>query len=277
MALACGASDRLTTFLYDWDLTISRRTTRRAALSLTMANLTLLKEIGSTRNFHVTLDNIDVAHHFNDEQLDRRSELLHRTFGYAHVQNGDVANAYDLQAYIAHQALLSPVDVNLLLPAEASEEAFATGFSAQMYRALARLVPHLGLTLKDSPLRSASRAKPTTSRDHQSTNTTPELPTRRSCAAHWRSQLTREDRVDQEVRLTERKGDSLNSIDGDRRGVPLTGAGVCTGMVDHEGGSDVVDWRCGPKVRPVRRGWLIHVGAKNRPSGSVREPTPSRK
>ncbi|SGY20094.1 BQ5605_C017g08463 [Microbotryum silenes-dioicae] len=28
---------------------------------------------------------------------------------------------------------------------------------------------------------------------------------------------------------------------------------------------------------PVRRGWLIHVGAKNRPSGSVREPAPSRK
>ncbi|SGZ01250.1 BQ5605_C033g11134 [Microbotryum silenes-dioicae] len=74
-----------------------------------------------------------------------------------------------------------------------------------------------------------------------------------------------------------RKGDSLNSIDGDRRGVPLTGVGVCTGMVDHEGGSDVVDWRCGPKVRPVRPGWLIHVGAKNRPSGSVREPAPSRK
>ncbi|SGY56873.1 BQ5605_C006g04186 [Microbotryum silenes-dioicae] len=52
---------------------------------------------------------------------------------------------------------------------------------------------------------------------------------------------------------------------------------VCTGMMDYEGGSDVVDWRCGPKVRPVRRGWLIHVGAKNGPSGSVREPAPSRK
>ncbi|KDE08546.1 hypothetical protein MVLG_01323 [Microbotryum lychnidis-dioicae p1A1 Lamole] len=149
MALACGANDRLTTFLYDCGLTTSRRTTRRAALSLTMANLTLLKEIGSTRYFHVTLDNIDVAHHVNDEQLDRRSELLHGTFGYAHVQNGDVANAYDLQAYIAHRALLPPVDVNLFLPAEASEEAFATGFSAQMYRALARLVPHLGLTLHE--------------------------------------------------------------------------------------------------------------------------------
>ncbi|SGY18895.1 BQ5605_C014g07501 [Microbotryum silenes-dioicae] len=149
MALARGANDRLTTFLYDCGLTTSRRTTRRAALSLTMANLALLKEIGSTRYFHVTLDNIDVAHHVNDEQLDRRSELLHGTLGFAHVQNGDVAKAYDLQAYIAHQALLPPVDVNLFLPAEASEEAFATGFSAQMYRALARLVPHLGLTLHD--------------------------------------------------------------------------------------------------------------------------------
>ncbi|SGY18901.1 BQ5605_C014g07502 [Microbotryum silenes-dioicae] len=39
-------------------------------------------------------------------------------------------------------------------------------------------------------------AKPTTSRDHQLTNTTPELPTPRSRAAHWRSQLTQEDRVD---------------------------------------------------------------------------------
>ncbi|SGZ16689.1 BQ5605_C020g09058 [Microbotryum silenes-dioicae] len=48
-------------------------------------------------------------------------------------------------------------------------------------------------------------------------------------------------------------------------------------MVDHEGGSDVMDWRCGPKVRPVRRGWLIHVGARNRPSGSVREPAPKSK
>ncbi|SGY55099.1 BQ5605_C006g03966 [Microbotryum silenes-dioicae] len=28
---------------------------------------------------------------------------------------------------------------------------------------------------------------------------------------------------------------------------------------------------------PVRRGWLIHFGAKNRPSGSVRDPAPSRK
>ncbi|SGY39205.1 BQ5605_C003g02168 [Microbotryum silenes-dioicae] len=76
---------------------------------------------------------------------------------------------------------------------------------------------------------------------------------------------------------SDRKGNSLNSIDGDRRGAPLTGGGVCTGMVDPEGGSDVVDWRCGPKVGPVRRSWLIHVGAKNRPSGSVREPAPSRK
>ncbi|SCZ94313.1 BZ3500_MvSof-1268-A1-R1_Chr12-2g03815 [Microbotryum saponariae] len=41
-----------------------------------------------------------------------------------------------------------------------------------------------------------SRAKPATSRDHHSTNTNPELPTRRSRAAHWRSQLTQEDRVD---------------------------------------------------------------------------------
>ncbi|SGZ04571.1 BQ5605_C032g11072 [Microbotryum silenes-dioicae] len=153
MALACGANDRLTTFLYDCGLTTSRRTTRRAALSLTMANLALLKEIRSTRYLHVTLDNIDVAHHVNDEHLDRRSEPLHGTLGYAHVQNGDVANAYDLQAYIAHQASLPPVDVNLPLPAEASEEAFATGFSAQMYRALARLVPHLGLTLHDSRCR----------------------------------------------------------------------------------------------------------------------------
>ncbi|SGZ32719.1 BQ5605_C040g11906 [Microbotryum silenes-dioicae] len=39
-------------------------------------------------------------------------------------------------------------------------------------------------------------AKPTTSRDHQSTNTTPELPTPRSRAAHWRLQLTQQDRVD---------------------------------------------------------------------------------
>ncbi|SGZ29543.1 BQ5605_C051g12531 [Microbotryum silenes-dioicae] len=76
--------------------------------------------------------------------------------------------------------------------------------------------------------------------------------------------------------LPDRK-DALNSIDEDRRGVPLKGVGVCTGMVDHKGGSDVVDWRCGPKVRPVRPGWLIHVGAKNRPSGSVRESAPSRK
>ncbi|SGY12083.1 BQ5605_C011g06383 [Microbotryum silenes-dioicae] len=52
------------------------------------------------------------------------------------------------------------------------------------------------IEFRESPLRSASRAKPTTSRDHQSTNTTPELPTRRSRAAHWRSQLTQEDRVD---------------------------------------------------------------------------------
>ncbi|SCZ91548.1 BZ3500_MvSof-1268-A1-R1_Chr1-2g01481 [Microbotryum saponariae] len=52
------------------------------------------------------------------------------------------------------------------------------------------------IEFRESPLRSASRAKPTTSRDHHSTDTTPELPTRRSPAAHWRSQLTQEDRID---------------------------------------------------------------------------------
>ncbi|SGY50092.1 BQ5605_C001g00856 [Microbotryum silenes-dioicae] len=41
-----------------------------------------------------------------------------------------------------------------------------------------------------------SRAKPTTSRDHHSANTTPEVSTRRSRAAHWRSQLPQEGRVD---------------------------------------------------------------------------------
>ncbi|SGZ04589.1 BQ5605_C032g11073 [Microbotryum silenes-dioicae] len=52
------------------------------------------------------------------------------------------------------------------------------------------------IEFRESALRSASRAKPTTSRDHHSTNTTPELPTRRSRAAHWRSQLTQKDHVD---------------------------------------------------------------------------------
>ncbi|SGY12614.1 BQ5605_C011g06556 [Microbotryum silenes-dioicae] len=464
MALACGANDRLTTFLYDCGLTTSRRTTRRAALSLTMANLALLKEIRSTRYFHVTLDNIDVAHHVNDEHLDRRSEPLHGTLGYAHVQNGDVANAYDFQAYIAHQALLPPVDVNLPLPAEASEEAFATGFSAQMYRALARLVPHLGLTLHDSrcrpePIEQLDVRKPDITllqmMDESDTSPTdvakvinrlrtqlglsekekadslwilgcdggtsmlvedynyrvpgvahlqwieisrslfitanllgrkgPEPqkikdynpmerllrdtaqlellscllqthltgldvaimkvfdrylhsdPVQRAkvnmekAPVFYESLLRLRDLVDFEeayyatlplkafptterichtysffssprqicrprgvrascvtqsgqrdlleliVISTDRKADSLNSIDGDRQGVRLTSVGVCTGMVDHEGGSDVVDWRCGPKVRPVRPGWLIHVGAKNRPSGSVRKPAPSRK
>ncbi|SCZ99149.1 BZ3500_MvSof-1268-A1-R1_Chr7-1g09413 [Microbotryum saponariae] len=66
------------------------------------------------------------------------------------------------------------------------------------------------IEFRESPLRSASRAKPTTSRDHHSTDTNPELPTRRSPAAHWRSQLTQEDRVDP----TElRKKLSLLSVD----------------------------------------------------------------
>ncbi|SGY11711.1 BQ5605_C011g06245 [Microbotryum silenes-dioicae] len=93
MTLACGANDRLTTFLYDCGLTTSRWATLQAAASLTKANSTKLKEIGSNKYFHVTVDNIDVTHHVNDQQLDRRTELLHGTFGYAHIQNGNIAGA----------------------------------------------------------------------------------------------------------------------------------------------------------------------------------------
>ncbi|SCZ97238.1 BZ3500_MvSof-1268-A1-R1_Chr4-2g07080 [Microbotryum saponariae] len=132
MTLACGANDRLTMFL------------------LTKANSTKLKEIGSNKYFHVTIDNINVTHHVNDRQLDRRTELLHRTFGYAHTQNGDIAGAYNLRAYSAHQASLPRVNLQHLLPTPQSDSSSTTGIKAQIYRALARLVPHLGLSLLDA-------------------------------------------------------------------------------------------------------------------------------
>ncbi|SCZ88859.1 BZ3500_MvSof-1268-A1-R1_Chr2-1g04685 [Microbotryum saponariae] len=150
MTLACGANDRLTMFLYDCGLTISRWATLQAAASLTKANSTKLKEIGSNKYFHVTVDNIDVTHHVNDRQLDRRTELLHRTFGYAHIQNGDIAGAYNLRASSAHQASLPRVNLQHLLPIPQSDSSSTTGIKAQIYRALARLVPHLGLSLLDA-------------------------------------------------------------------------------------------------------------------------------
>ncbi|SCZ97538.1 BZ3500_MvSof-1268-A1-R1_Chr4-3g07237 [Microbotryum saponariae] len=148
MTLACGANDRLTTFLYDCGLTTSR-CSGRLSKQLRAANSTKLKEIGSNKYFHVTVDNIDVTHHVNDQQLDRRTELLHRTFGYAHIQNGDIAGAYNLRAYSAHQASLPRVNLQHLLPIPQSDSSSTTGIKAQIYRALARLVPHLGLSLRD--------------------------------------------------------------------------------------------------------------------------------
>ncbi|SCZ92297.1 BZ3500_MvSof-1268-A1-R1_Chr5-2g07768 [Microbotryum saponariae] len=157
MTLACGANDRLTMFLYDCGLTTSRWATLQAAASLTKANSTKLKEIGSNKYFHVTVDNIDVTHHVNDQQLDRRTELLHGTFGYAHIQNGDIAGAYNLRADSAHQASLPRVNLQHLLPTPQSDSSSTTGIKAQIYRALARLVPHLGLSLLDAhhPLSSS--------------------------------------------------------------------------------------------------------------------------
>ncbi|SGY19112.1 BQ5605_C014g07565 [Microbotryum silenes-dioicae] len=77
MTLACGTNDRLTTFLYELDEG-------------------KLKESGSNKYFHVTVDG-----------------LLHGTFGYAHIQNGDIAGAYNLRAYSAHQASLPRVISNI--------------------------------------------------------------------------------------------------------------------------------------------------------------------
>ncbi|SCZ91674.1 BZ3501_MvSof-1269-A2-R1_Chr2-1g04084 [Microbotryum saponariae] len=150
MILACGANDRLTTFLYDCGLTTSRWATLQAAASLTKANSTKLKEIGSNKYFHVTVDNIDVTHNVNDRQLDRRTELLHGIFGYAHIQSGDIAGAYNLRAYSAHQVSLPRVNLQHLLPTPQSDSSSTTGIKAQIYRALARLVPHLGLSLLDA-------------------------------------------------------------------------------------------------------------------------------
>ncbi|SCZ96233.1 BZ3500_MvSof-1268-A1-R1_Chr8-2g10058 [Microbotryum saponariae] len=150
MTRACGANDRLTMFLYDCGLTTSRWATLQAAASLTKANSTELKEIGSNKYFHVTVDNIDVTRHVNDRQFDRRTELLHRTFGYAHIQNGDIAGAYNLRAYSAHQASLPRVNLQHLLPTPQSDSSSTTGIKAQIYRALARLVLHLGLSLLDA-------------------------------------------------------------------------------------------------------------------------------
>ncbi|SCZ99336.1 BZ3500_MvSof-1268-A1-R1_Chr7-2g09489 [Microbotryum saponariae] len=121
----------------------------RNAASLKKANSTKLKEIGSNKYFHVTVDNINVTHHVNDRQLDRRTEL-HRTFGYAHIQNGDIAGAYNLRAYSAHQASLPRVNLQHLLPTPQSDSSSTTGIKAQIYRALARLVPNLGLSLLDA-------------------------------------------------------------------------------------------------------------------------------
>ncbi|SGY96084.1 BQ5605_C036g11541 [Microbotryum silenes-dioicae] len=81
MTLACGANDRLTTFLRK----------------------------GSNKYFHVTVDSVDVTNHVSDQQLDRQTELLYGTFGYTHIQNGDIVGAYNLRAYSAHQASLPPV------------------------------------------------------------------------------------------------------------------------------------------------------------------------
>ncbi|SGZ15641.1 BQ5605_C029g10689 [Microbotryum silenes-dioicae] len=146
MTLACGANDRLTTFLYDCGLTTD------ILLGDSPGSCELdegkLKEIGSNKYFHVTIDNIDVTQHVNDRQLDRRTELLHGTFGYAHIQNGDIAGTYNLRAYSAHQASLPRVNLQHLLPTPQSDSSFTTGIKAQIYRALARLVPHLGLSLR---------------------------------------------------------------------------------------------------------------------------------
>ncbi|SGY18730.1 BQ5605_C014g07452 [Microbotryum silenes-dioicae] len=116
MTLACGANDRLTTFLYDCGLTTD------ISLGDSPGSCELdegeLKEIGSSKYFHVTVDNVDVTHHVNDQQLDRRTELLHGTFGSAHIQNGVIAGAYNLRAYSAHQASLPRVisSISSLLP-----------------------------------------------------------------------------------------------------------------------------------------------------------------
>ncbi|SCZ88399.1 BZ3500_MvSof-1268-A1-R1_Chr2-1g04385 [Microbotryum saponariae] len=127
-------NDQLTIFLYDCGLTTSRWATLQATASLTKANSTKVKEIGSNKYFH---------------QLDRQIELLHGTFGYAHIQNGDIAGAYNLRVYSAHQASLPRVNLQHLLPTPQSDSSFTTGIKAQIYLGLARLASHRGLSLRD--------------------------------------------------------------------------------------------------------------------------------
>ncbi|SGY17628.1 BQ5605_C015g07856 [Microbotryum silenes-dioicae] len=103
-----------------------------------------LKESGSNKYFHVTVDGVEVTHHVNDQQLDRRTELLHGTFGYAHIQNGDIAGAYNLRAYSAHQASLPRVNLQHILPTSQSDSSFTTGIKAQIYR------PHSAILIASS-------------------------------------------------------------------------------------------------------------------------------
>ncbi|SCZ88770.1 BZ3500_MvSof-1268-A1-R1_Chr2-1g04626 [Microbotryum saponariae] len=142
MTLACGANDRLTMFL--------QLQAAPGSCELDEGEFDETEGDWLEQVLHVTVDNIDVTHHVNDRQLDRRTELLHGTFGYAHIQNGDIAGAYNLRAYSAHQASLPRVNLQHLLPTPQSDSSSTTGIKAQIYRALARLVPHLGLSLLDA-------------------------------------------------------------------------------------------------------------------------------
>lgn len=150
MCLLSGVLERFQMYLQDAGFAVSRDTTDKACISLTLANGAMLqRRLKDGKRATGCLDNDDRVTAVNQNQADLHSEGLHGTFGYVHFVPKELHAALDLPAYLAYQKTLSLVSVADLQPSPESGQSFFEGAKAAVCRALAKYAPHLGIGSRD--------------------------------------------------------------------------------------------------------------------------------
>ncbi|KAA1114733.1 hypothetical protein PGT21_020656 [Puccinia graminis f. sp. tritici] len=102
--LACGVSERVSTYLNYIGLASSRRTAHRAVSSLgRAAELKVIRQMASRKSPLapiICLDNLDFEESVHEKSVENTTQMFHGTWGYLHVPNKQLIDQFDPEDFL---------------------------------------------------------------------------------------------------------------------------------------------------------------------------------
>ncbi|KAH9470516.1 hypothetical protein Pst134EA_007768 [Puccinia striiformis f. sp. tritici] len=99
VSLACGVTERVSTYLNYIGLASSRKTAHRAISSLgRLAEGTIIKKMGSKKLPMapvICLDNLDFEEKIHEKSVEKTTQMFHGTWGYLHVPDKQLIDRYN--------------------------------------------------------------------------------------------------------------------------------------------------------------------------------------